>query len=83
MSPELMYRHPAVFAGRPLNFREASFLGNARTPSWVRHAATAISSGTPLGCEAGAKCAQALPRKPPEGVNQQVRGGAVGGGGVG
>jgi hypothetical protein len=72
MSPELMYRHPAVFAGRPLNFREASFLSNARTPSWVRHAATAISSGTPLGCEGGAKCAQALSRKPPEGVNQQV-----------
>jgi hypothetical protein len=83
MSPELMYRHPAVFAGRPLNFREASFLGNGRTPSWVRHAATAISSGTPLGCEGGAKCAQALLRKPPEGVNQQVRRGAIGRGGGG
>lgn len=72
MSPELMYRHPAVFAGRPLNFREAGFLGNGRTPSWLRHAATAVASGSAQGCEGGAKCAQALGRKPPQGVNQQV-----------
>lgn len=86
-SPQQMYRHSAVFAGRPLNFREASFLSNRRTPSWLRHAATRISSGSPVGCDGsddgdssssstgllGGKCAQALPGKPPEGGNQQVR----------
>eukprot|EP00878_Enallax_costatus_P032930 GHUV01036281.1.p1 GENE.GHUV01036281.1~~GHUV01036281.1.p1 ORF type:complete len:221 (+),score=51.85 GHUV01036281.1:1-663(+) len=82
-SPQLMYHHLPVFASRPLNFREASFLGNPRTPSWLRHAATRISSGSPSGCDAGSdgsssgvvgdgKCAQALPGRPVQGGNQQV-----------
>lgn len=82
-SPQLLYRHSAVFAGRPLNFRESSFLTNPRAPSWLRHAATKISSGQPAGCDdssssssgnvlAEGKCAQVLPGRPPDGGNQQV-----------
>lgn len=83
-SPQLLYHHLPVFAGRPLNFRESSFLSNPRTPSWLRHAATRISSGSPAGCDSSSdgsssssavsdgKCAQALPGRPIEGGNQQV-----------
>eukprot|EP00879_Flechtneria_rotunda_P013672 GHRR01014282.1.p1 GENE.GHRR01014282.1~~GHRR01014282.1.p1 ORF type:complete len:597 (+),score=263.65 GHRR01014282.1:1631-3421(+) len=79
LSPQVLYQHGAVFGGKALTFREAPFLHNVRTPSWLRHAKTAVSSGTPAGCEhsssgggASGKCAQVLPGRPPDGVNQQV-----------
>ncbi|KAF8059108.1 XEG113 [Scenedesmus sp. PABB004] len=77
LAPAALYAHAPLFAGRPLNFREAGFLHHPRTPSWVRHAATAVRSGDPAGCEPGpggapGRCAQALPGKPPPGTNQQV-----------
>ena len=42
--------------------------------SWVRHAATRVSPGSPPGCAVGAKCAVALPGRPTGGVaaNQDV-----------
>lgn len=73
MDPAVMYSHGAAFAGRPVLFREAPFLRNPRSPSWIRHAATTISSGAPAGCpEDGSPCAQVLQGKPPPGINQQV-----------
>eukprot|EP00775_Hariotina_reticulata_P006868 gene6868-7084_t len=80
LSPSLLYSHGPVAAGRPLHFREASLLQNPRCPSWIRHAATHISSGHPVGCLAAtppagnvsSKCAQVLAGKPPPGINQQA-----------
>jgi hypothetical protein len=78
MDPAVMYAHGPAFAGRPVLFREAPFLHNSRSPSWIRHAATTISSGAPAGCpEEGAPCAQVLTGKPPPGINQQVGPGMV------
>lgn len=85
LDPSVMYAHGPAFAGRPVLFREAPFLRNPRSPSWIRHAATVISSGSPVDCGGGGSgsgvsslgeqqppCAQVLQSKPPPGVNQQV-----------
>lgn len=68
----MLYAHKVVFGGKPLAFRESTFLHNPRSPSWIRHAATTIRSGSPAGCPDDQPCAQVLPGKPPKGVNQQV-----------
>jgi len=74
MDPAVLYAHRPAFAGHAVSFRESPFLQNPRSPSWIRHAATTISSGAPIGCpEGGAPCAQVLQSRPPTGVNQQVR----------
>jgi hypothetical protein len=84
MDASVLYAHNAAFAGHPVMFREAPFLLNPRSPSWIRHAATSISSGVPDSCpEDGSPCAEALPGRPPAGVNQQVGLDWAGGGGRG